>query len=451
MGRTSRWFRSLLGSKKPPSGKPGGTTRNHSLLSSESSSYPHGLDANKHAIAVAAATATAAEAALAAARAAAEVVRLTATSGTSGSRAAAADNYAGIERRRYLAAVTIQSAFRAYLARRALRALKGLVKLQALVRGHIVRKQSTYMLQRMHAMARIQSRACAHRAYMSDSPHSSNKSSRSQHPDLASFKTINHHSCAHGTRPNRSALEKSVSKSNTNNNVGQGKTYIGSNWLDKWMEENARNKLRETSVTNEYCDDEKSDKILQVDTWKPHMNLNQNDNAFQRLQHVSAWNHNEPIFIPLDALSIHSTKSQRQTRSQSPLDLSKFSSGKVNQTAVGVTENISGVCSASSRPGSSSSRNGPFTPAKSEYSPSFYSSYMGQPNYMTYTESSQAKVRSRSAPRQRLNSERPGAVKRFVHGYWDEETSSENGWPLHANFSTIAYPGTDSLEKFGYA
>ena len=102
----------MLGGKRP-SGKRGGTVGNNGSVSSECSSYPHGLDASKHAIVVAAATANAAEAALVAARAAAEVVRLTATSATGRTRAA--DNYAGMERRRYLAAVILQSAFRAYL------------------------------------------------------------------------------------------------------------------------------------------------------------------------------------------------------------------------------------------------------------------------------------------------------------------------------------------------
>ncbi|CAA7394788.1 unnamed protein product [Spirodela intermedia] len=57
------------------------------------------------------------------------------------------------------AAIKIQSLFRAHLAKKALRALKGLVKLQALARGHLVRKQAVAALRCMHALVTAQARA----------------------------------------------------------------------------------------------------------------------------------------------------------------------------------------------------------------------------------------------------------------------------------------------------
>lgn len=114
---------------------------------------------NKHALAVAAATAAAAEAAVAAAQAAAEVVRLTG--------AARPSSYGGISREDW-AAIKIQTAFRGYLARRALRALRGLVRLQALVRGHTVRRQAISTLRCMQALVRVQARVRARRVRMSE-------------------------------------------------------------------------------------------------------------------------------------------------------------------------------------------------------------------------------------------------------------------------------------------
>ncbi|XAR58028.1 hypothetical protein NMG60_11026362 [Bertholletia excelsa] len=55
-----------------------------------------------------------------------------------------------------LAAVRIQSFFRGHLARRAFRALRSLVRLQALVRGACVRRQARIALHCMHALARLQ-------------------------------------------------------------------------------------------------------------------------------------------------------------------------------------------------------------------------------------------------------------------------------------------------------
>ncbi|XP_011012760.1 PREDICTED: protein IQ-DOMAIN 1-like isoform X2 [Populus euphratica] len=65
--------------------------------------------------------------------------------------------------REQLAATRIQTAFRGFLARRALRALKGLVRLQALVRGHAVRKQAAITLRCMQALVRVQARVRARR------------------------------------------------------------------------------------------------------------------------------------------------------------------------------------------------------------------------------------------------------------------------------------------------
>lgn len=111
---------------------------------------------SKHAYSVALATAVAAEAAVAAAQAAAEVVRLT-----------AAGRYPG-KSKEEIAAIKIQTAFRGYLARRALRALRGLVRLKSLIQGHTVKRQANNTLRCMQTLARVQSQIRARRLRMSE-------------------------------------------------------------------------------------------------------------------------------------------------------------------------------------------------------------------------------------------------------------------------------------------
>ncbi|KAJ0257345.1 hypothetical protein HA466_0082240 [Hirschfeldia incana] len=58
-----------------------------------------------------------------------------------------------------IAAATVQAAFRGYLARRAFWALKGIIRLQALIRGHMVRRQAVATLCCVMGIVRLQALA----------------------------------------------------------------------------------------------------------------------------------------------------------------------------------------------------------------------------------------------------------------------------------------------------
>ncbi|KAL9230511.1 hypothetical protein vseg_005850 [Gypsophila vaccaria] len=111
---------------------------------------------NTHAYSIAVATAAAAEAAVAAAHAAAEVVRL-----------ATVSRFVG-KSKEEISAIKIQTAFRGYLARRALRALRGLARLKALVEGQSVKRQAATTLRCMQTLARVQSQIRSRRIRMSE-------------------------------------------------------------------------------------------------------------------------------------------------------------------------------------------------------------------------------------------------------------------------------------------
>ncbi|XP_062115609.1 protein IQ-DOMAIN 11 isoform X2 [Humulus lupulus] len=113
------------------------------------------------ALSVAIATANAASAAVAAAHAAAEAVRFTEILEETGVESRA--RHTSQKEIQEFAAIKIQTAFRGYLAKKALRALKGIVTLQAIIRGRAVRRQAVTTLKRLQSIINIQSQVCANR------------------------------------------------------------------------------------------------------------------------------------------------------------------------------------------------------------------------------------------------------------------------------------------------
>ncbi|KAG8484517.1 hypothetical protein CXB51_023728 [Gossypium anomalum] len=103
------------------------------------------------------------------------------------------------------AAKMIQAVFRSYLARKALKALKGIVKLQALVRGHLVRRQASVTLKCMQALVTAQARARAQRIRMVED---SRPASRRQSPHRRS--TTPDQRLRHGYHEIDSGVEENI-------------------------------------------------------------------------------------------------------------------------------------------------------------------------------------------------------------------------------------------------
>ncbi|RDY02052.1 Protein IQ-DOMAIN 14 [Mucuna pruriens] len=132
---------------------------------------------SKHALTVAIASAAAAEAAITAAQVAVEVVRLQSAhqqlkekqeelQPVKARHDAPHSTHQCQKKIQESSAIKIQTAFRGYLARKALRALKGIVKLQAIIRGRAVRRQAMSTLKCLQSIVSIQSQVFARRLQM---------------------------------------------------------------------------------------------------------------------------------------------------------------------------------------------------------------------------------------------------------------------------------------------
>ncbi|KAL6608330.1 hypothetical protein ACP70R_041393 [Stipagrostis hirtigluma subsp. patula] len=244
---------------------------------------------------------------------------------------------------RAAAAVKIQTAFRGFLAKKALRALKALVKLQALVRGYLVRRQAAATLQSMQALVRAQATVRAHRAGVPALP-------QLHHPPV---------------RPRYSLQEDTRSE--------HGAPPYSSRRLS-------------ASIESSSYGYDRSPKIVEVDTGRPKSSRSSSRRASTPFPDASSgeeWCANS-VSSPLPCyLAAGPPRIAVPTSRQFP-DYDWCALEKARPATAQSTPRYMAA---------------PPTPTKSVagYSPSL----INCPSYMSSTQSSEAKVRSQSAPKQR--------------------------------------------------
>ncbi|XP_022953193.1 protein IQ-DOMAIN 14-like [Cucurbita pepo subsp. pepo] len=369
MGKATRWLKGLLGIKKEkdPSGNLNsnstavvGDKKEKKRWSFAKSGRDSGQiqppveatwfrsyisdsekEQNRHAIAVAAATAAAADAAVAAAQAAVAVVRLT-------SQGRGSVSVTGRDR---WAAVKIQTVFRGYLARKALRALKGLVKLQAVVRGFLVRKRAAATLHSMQVLFRAQTAIRTQRARRSF-----NKENRFI-PEI---------------RPRKSAER-----------------------FDETRSEFHSKRLSETPSMNSM---DESPKIVEIDTYRTRSSRSR--------RYISAFSECGGDDVAISSSPLPCLNRPRIIDCHNNM-VQDFEWCLMGEDCKFPTAHSTPRLSNNSF----ASTNMPVTPSKSVCGDSFFRPYMNYyPNYMANTQSFKAKLRSQSAPKQRPE---PGSKKKL--------------------------------------
>ncbi|KAL6838723.1 hypothetical protein ACP4OV_031437 [Aristida adscensionis] len=316
---------------------------------------------SKHAIAVAAATAAAADAAVAAAQAAVEVVRLTSQGPVFAGGGPVVDprGRAGAAG----AAVKIQTAFRGFLAKKALRALKALVKLQALVRGYLVRRQAAATLQSMQALVRAQAAIRAARARAA--------------PPLP---PLNHPP----VRPRYSLQERYMDDTRSEHGVG---AYS--------------RRLSASIESASYGGSDRSPKIVEMDTGRPRSRASSLRTSSPVLDAGEEW-YAQSVSSPL--LPCHLPGAPPRIAAPTPRHFPEYDCCAPEKPR---------PATAQCTPRCMQFAPAPATPAKSVCGGAggYYSS-LNCPNYMSSTQSSEAKTRSQSAPKQRPEGGAGGARKR---------------------------------------